>query len=62
LPNDLAHVILEFADRHHSQHLLGMMSLVLCTLGLYAQVGQAGIGGIDALVPKIDWAGPGELI
>ena len=45
-PNRLPQVGFELTDRRKTQHALFVV-LALCILGLYAQVGQAGIGGID---------------
>ena len=46
LPDHLAQRRFEFADRLKSQHSI-FLRVALCTLGLQAQVGQAGIGAID---------------
>ena len=48
-PNDLLQVGLELPNRRKSQHTLGFL-LALCTLGFDAQVGQAGIGGVDQVI------------
>jgi hypothetical protein len=45
LPDHLPHTLLEHADRFKTQHF-GILRLALCTLGLYAHVGQAGVGAI----------------
>ena len=46
LPNHSTHVLFEFAHRLQRQHLVGL-AVALGTVGLYAQVGQAGIGGVN---------------
>lgn len=45
-PDDSLQVGLELPNRRTSQHTLGVL-LALWTLGFQAQVGQAGIGGVD---------------
>jgi len=45
LPDPLAQRRFELADRLQSQHS-NLLCAALCTLGLYAQVGQAGIGAV----------------
>jgi len=45
LPDPLAQRRFELADRLQSQHS-NLLCVALCTLGLYAQVGQAGIGAV----------------
>ena len=59
LPDYLVHGFLEFADRLKTQHF-NILCLALFTLGLDAQVGQAGIGATltlpRPLIRPVRWA------
>ena len=46
LPNGSTHAVFEFAHRLKRQHFV-VLAVALCTMGLYAHVGQAGIGGVN---------------